>query len=597
MQYNARRMIQLVGGKALVIPATGWTASTFAAHGLAMLITLRRVSAVVMAKGARRLAGDLRTFLDDQVDEVISRALSRAQGRHSLKADVTLDVAHGHVWEQAINEVFGDAGVKAREVVKPSITSTTAQGYSKTGLLLGQDTAADVSKHLAPRVRTLAEKVTRINETTRATLATTIRQGLNENLGPGDVARRIREKVPEMNVARSLTIARTEMSNAWNEGAVASFLESETVTHCSVIGCMKREADSPTYRGESTCNIQDVPKEDIDSLEFHINHTGTLVPSRFREEDGSVSTGDDKPKDLIDRAIDAVTGENPLPKDPGATVAEVEREIPQIIRNPAPKPTLSVPTVDKAVLKLKPKPELAKRALEAFTETSQSKAAEQVAEYVQKVETKMVAELKEANVFTRMSSANMAKVLETGRIKSQFETGTSAEMFNPKHRAVVEENLFGYPKNLPAHERPIYGYLSKVDTGNVHNTRGFGDVIIKLKPEVKQKATFCAGDSLVNHDHYGNDAVPAPVNAPLATALGKPTRRSGPWTEMRSIDEVNGVGRDSKFDSLYLEAQIHGGEVTLKMVEEVILEAHAGNKERDALLAALRAKGIKVKLL
>ena len=54
------------------------------------------------------------------------------------------------------------------------------------------------------------------------------------------------------------------------------------ITHVSVIGCEAREPGSPQYRGESTCNIQDVPINDADKLEFHPNHTGTIVPSRFR---------------------------------------------------------------------------------------------------------------------------------------------------------------------------------------------------------------------------------------------------------------------------------------------------------------------------
>ena len=49
------------------------------------------------------------------------------------------------------------------------------------------------------------------------------------------------------------------------------------------IGCEAREAGSPTYRGESTCNIEDVPVSDADKLRFHPNHTGTMVPSKFRE--------------------------------------------------------------------------------------------------------------------------------------------------------------------------------------------------------------------------------------------------------------------------------------------------------------------------
>ena len=91
------------------------------------------------------------------------------------------------------------------------------------------------------------------------------------------------EALPAFNASRINTIARTETNNAWTRGSVASFQESTTLSHVSVIGCEAREPNSPQYRGESTCNVQDVPVEDAGLLDFHPNHTGTIVPSRFRE--------------------------------------------------------------------------------------------------------------------------------------------------------------------------------------------------------------------------------------------------------------------------------------------------------------------------
>ena len=100
-----------------------------------------------------------------------------------------------------------------------------------------------------------------------------------------ETAKYLRGNFPERSRNRISTIARTELGQAADEGRKQSMKDLGTVTHVSVIGCEAREAASPTYRGESTCNIEDVPIGDMDTLEFHINHTGTIVPSRFAGEE------------------------------------------------------------------------------------------------------------------------------------------------------------------------------------------------------------------------------------------------------------------------------------------------------------------------
>ena len=81
--------------------------------------------------------------------------------------------------------------------------------------------------------------------------------------------------------SRLTTIARTEGGRAVDEGLKETLKNSGTVSHCSVVGCMSIEPKIPTYNGIPTCNIQDVPVIDVDAVEFHINHTGLWVPSRY----------------------------------------------------------------------------------------------------------------------------------------------------------------------------------------------------------------------------------------------------------------------------------------------------------------------------
>jgi hypothetical protein len=83
--------------------------------------------------------------------------------------------------------------------------------------------------------------------------------------------------------SRLTTIARTEGGRAVDEGMKEAFKQSEIITHCSVVGCMAVEPNIPTYNGVPTCNIEDVPVVDVDDVEFHINHTGAWVASKFVE--------------------------------------------------------------------------------------------------------------------------------------------------------------------------------------------------------------------------------------------------------------------------------------------------------------------------
>lgn len=295
-RLNAPALIETVGGKTLVIPPGGWNAHAFALHGLPMIITLARVAKIIQKQAAADMARAMAKLFEDQVREIVARA-TRSKG---AKAEITLEFAqHETLWKQAIDAVLKETGTQVVSKVLPSVQSVMAQGYSKVGILLAQDPVHDVAAHIARQARGIAEEVTRVNNTTRRIIETQVRQSIQAGQNVAETANAIQEVAPRIMGSRALTIARTELNKAWTQGAVRSFKESETLTHISVIGCEAREENSPQYRGESTCNIQDVPVGDADSLEFHINHTGNMVPSRFRSADGTVDPDADRPS-LLD---------------------------------------------------------------------------------------------------------------------------------------------------------------------------------------------------------------------------------------------------------------------------------------------------------
>lgn len=288
---NARRLIHAVGGKALFIPKDGWRATTFRLFGQAMIVAMHRAALITQRQQTALVARAVAAQFKKQIEEVIQRFLSTSTFGRSAKApgDVFLP-AHEQLLLEILNDVLEETGARVTAEILPSVQSTLDQGYSKTSMLLAQRPVRG-SIGLQRRSQALASRITNISATTRRRFQTILNNAVREGLSIQQTAQLIRQRIPQIQANRALTIARTEINNAWREGAIQSFKESATLTLVSVIGCESREEDrweTPSYapylyRGESTCNIQDVPVADSDKLEFHINHTGTLVPSGFIE--------------------------------------------------------------------------------------------------------------------------------------------------------------------------------------------------------------------------------------------------------------------------------------------------------------------------
>jgi hypothetical protein len=300
-KLNAPALIDAVGGKTLHIPPEGWNAYTFARYGLPMLLTITRVAKIIQKQATADVARTMAKLFDEQLKEIVAR-VTRSKSV-AAKADITLAFdQHETLWKQAIDDVLKSSNTQVVSRIFPPIQSVMAQGYSKVGILLGQDATPDMAARIARQARGIAEDVTRVTETTRRILTDQVRRSIQAGQSVAETATAIQDAVPKIFGNRALTIARTELNKAWTQGAVKSFQESETLTHISVIGCEAREPSSPQYRGESTCNIIDVPVGDAGILEFHINHTGNMVPSRFRNEDGSMDNEPDRPAIFDDQS-------------------------------------------------------------------------------------------------------------------------------------------------------------------------------------------------------------------------------------------------------------------------------------------------------
>ena len=235
----------------------------------------------------------LEATLTDFTTRVLSRLGQRSVGVPATKADVPdnnssveidIDVggANEAVWANALEDVLGEqANVRLVTGYMPVAQSIAARAYERTTIIIGGDVASDANVSVLRRAQGLAREVTKINDTTRRNLAERLSRGVEEGATPYEIAKQIRDEIPDIAAKRIPTIVRTEVGRALDEGTKQSFKESPSITHVSVIGCKAREANSPQYNGGSTCNAVDVPIQDIDLLFFHPNHTGALVPSKF----------------------------------------------------------------------------------------------------------------------------------------------------------------------------------------------------------------------------------------------------------------------------------------------------------------------------
>ena len=144
--------------------------------------------------------------------------------------------------------------------------------------------------------------------------------------------------------------------------------------------------------------------------------------------------------------------------------------------------------------------------------------------------------LKNARIAVAIQPDLLDKILESGRFKSQFETGTSMGTLDFDQRAQTEAIQLGYHPSVDPSKRPIYGYLTKggkIDQEAVNGVRMYGAVQLMMKPEIESRSTYTGGDSLGRPTFE-----PAPFGTPEADAVWSP-EGSG-WNE-------------------YAEAQLHGG--------------------------------------
>lgn len=176
-------------------------------------------------------------------------------------------------------------------------------------------------------------------------------------------------------------------------------------------------------------------------------------------------------------------------------------------------------------------------------------------------------------VVRRRSESSLRDMLTSGRMKTQFETGMSAGYADKDIRTDFEEMAFGLPQDLPAAQRPVYGYVAPRGLEGDHGGKvdQFGDIRVVLRPDVRSRTTVSAGDSLDRRA----ELTPMPIDAPDWHAAQPAAAK---YTDLG----------DQQFQDLtYVEAQIHGG-VKTSDIEEVVF----ARQPEPETIAALEGAGI-----
>jgi len=252
-------------------PKGGWNAETYEKHGTTLISNFFKSQINHRRKGQIKLKKFLERLFNNQIEEVIEGAVKSS----SFKQFGIFDPWVGSLSRTFMQGDFQVAG-NLKAIQEPLVNGT----YGDSKKLLGEKVPRHSKFRNRERSNKIAGRVTKINKTTRTLLKQEIQNALKEGLSVAETSKKLREMLPRMN-RRIPTIVRTEMGRATDEGVKQALKESRVVTHCSVMGCEKEEPLF-TYNGQSTCNVEGVPIGEVDGVEFHINHTGAWVPSRFK---------------------------------------------------------------------------------------------------------------------------------------------------------------------------------------------------------------------------------------------------------------------------------------------------------------------------
>lgn len=187
---------------------------------------------------------------------------------------------------------------------------------------------------------------------------------------------------------------------------------------------------------------------------------------------------------------------------------------------------------------------------------------------------------RDATPMIAMKEDGARGMLQDGRYRTQFETGTSGGTVNLEARSAAEGAMFGTPGSAAAEARTVYGYASVGDPLS-RGVSTYGEIRVELSAAVRDRTTITLGDSL------GRAPRPLPLGEAITDqsafgSIGNSYSESLLTSSDPVADRVSSFVRDA-----YIETQIQGG-VSLSDIEVVYIPARMEEIAREFADAGIR---------
>ncbi len=290
------------------------------------------------------------------------------------------------------------------------------------------------------------------------------------------------------------------------------------------------------------------PKPKVEPVSPALAAEKELEAARRLKARATTSASHSHADTLIRKAEANVSMTRPVPPAPPAAPVAPP---PAIAQATAPQVHSAVPKARQTML------DKAEAANENGITVMAKRSGMKPAEYKQALAEELTKFAAKNDIYHRTSNYSLKRILESGRLKSQFEKGIGSigGLEDTDVRKLVENQIMSVGFDIDPTKRPIYGYMRNkpFGLGDDDAVDMYGDIAIKMKPAVKERSTFTMGDSL-STSHWGNDVNHhvVPVNAPTHHNI---------FVHQGHSDNPLEVLRSGKIEKSwdYAEAQIHGG--------------------------------------
>lgn len=282
------------------VPDGGWTfENTQDPRVVAPLLAdIRAVQLSAKLRSMTALPTLLNTELSALLQRVVDVALNAyrriygvPQDSVSIRADI-----HELIWAQSIEQVFDAYESELILKLQPIYQSVSDDIYGKVFSLLttvpmkgvgAADTTVKSLNDLKRRVGEMARRTVGILGTVKEKLRQLVAKAIAAGKSMLGVAGDIAASEDELFRNRTITIARTESTEAADIAAGEAMSASGVVSHLRVTGCQFVESRGPLFASFPTCNLVNIPVGQRKEIVFHPNHTGYFVPAAFFRRDGT----------------------------------------------------------------------------------------------------------------------------------------------------------------------------------------------------------------------------------------------------------------------------------------------------------------------